>query len=83
MKTNRRTFLKTAGSLALFSVVPRHVLGRGYIAPSDQLTKGVIGVGSMGKSHFKYDGTRVVAICDVNKNHLKEATDRLKENVSQ
>lgn len=83
MKTNRRTFLKTAGSLALFSVVPRHVLGRGYIAPSDQLTKGVIGVGSMGKSHFRYDGTRVVAICDVNKNHLKEATDRLKENVSQ
>ncbi|MDY0104701.1 MAG: gfo/Idh/MocA family oxidoreductase, partial [Lentimicrobium sp.] len=59
MKTNRRTFLKTAGSLALFSVVPRHVLGRGYIAPSDQLTKGVIGVGSMGKSHFRYDGTRV------------------------
>jgi predicted dehydrogenase len=83
MKTNRRTFLKTAGSLALFSVVPRHVLGRGYLAPSDQLTKGVIGVGNMGKNHFRYDGTRVVAICDVNKNQLKAATDRLKENVSQ
>ncbi|MEA4984031.1 Inositol 2-dehydrogenase/D-chiro-inositol 3-dehydrogenase [bioreactor metagenome] len=83
MKTNRRTFLKTAGSLALFSVVPRHVLGRGYIAPSDQLTKGVIGVGNMGKSHFRYDNTRVVAICDVNKKNLNDAAGRLKEEVKQ
>ncbi|KAA6310083.1 Inositol 2-dehydrogenase, partial [termite gut metagenome] len=37
METNRRTFLKTLGSLTALSIVPRHVLGRGYIAPSDQL----------------------------------------------
>ncbi|WP_261387458.1 hypothetical protein [Chitinophaga pinensis] len=35
--------------MAAFTIVPRHVLGRGYLAPSDQLTKGVIGTGGMGK----------------------------------
>ena len=45
MRTNRRGFLKTLGGVALFSIVPRHVLGNGYIAPSDQLTKGIIGTG--------------------------------------
>jgi myo-inositol 2-dehydrogenase/D-chiro-inositol 1-dehydrogenase len=74
MKTSRRNFLKTASSLALFSVVPRNVLGRGYIAPSDQLTKGIIGVGGMGRGHISYDGTRVVAMCDVDKKHLQEAS---------
>jgi myo-inositol 2-dehydrogenase/D-chiro-inositol 1-dehydrogenase len=83
MKTNRRNFLKSAGSLALFSVVPRSVLGRGYIAPSDQLTKGIIGVGNMGRSHFTYDGTRVVAICDVNKQQFVEARKKLTEKVSE
>ena len=43
MRTSRRGFLKTLGGVALFSIVPRHVLGNGYIAPSDQLTKGIIG----------------------------------------
>jgi hypothetical protein len=33
--------------LAGISIVPRHVLGRGFLAPSDQLTKGIIGVGGM------------------------------------
>ena len=63
----RREFLKKGllGTLAL-TVVPRHVLGGpGYTAPSDQLTKGIIGVGGMGRNHFGYGGTRLVAICDV------------------
>ena len=36
---SRRDFLKT-GSLAAagFFIVPRHVMGRGFIAPSDKLT---------------------------------------------
>ncbi|MEA4935252.1 MAG: Gfo/Idh/MocA family oxidoreductase [Paludibacter sp.] len=82
MKTNRRNFLKTVSSLALFTVVPRNVLGKGFIPPSDQLTKGVIGVGNMGVNHFKYDGTRVVAICDVNKTHLNNAAGKLPEKVN-
>ena len=43
----RREFLKTFAGMAALTVVPRHVLGGvGYTAPSDQLTKGIIGVRS-------------------------------------
>jgi myo-inositol 2-dehydrogenase/D-chiro-inositol 1-dehydrogenase len=70
----RREFLKKAAiAAATFTIVPRFVLGKGYLAPSDQLTKGIIGVGGMGKNHIPYAGTRVVALCDVDKNHLQEA----------
>jgi myo-inositol 2-dehydrogenase/D-chiro-inositol 1-dehydrogenase len=73
-KNNRRKFLKnTATIIAGFSIVPRNVLGRGFIAPSDQLTKGIIGLGGMGRGHIGYAGTRVVAICDIDKNHLLSA----------
>jgi len=79
---SRRSFLKNSlGALATFTIVPRHVLGRGFIAPSDQLTKGVIGVGGMGRGHFEYAGTRVVAICDVDKKHLAEALGMLNKGV--
>ena len=73
-KNTRRKFLKnTATIIAGFSIVPRHVLGKGFIAPSDQLTKGIIGLGGMGRGHIGYAGTRVVAICDIDKNHLLSA----------
>ena len=71
MGTNRRNFLKTLGGAALFTIVPRNVLGKGFIAPSDQLTKGIIGTGSMGRGHLSDAGTRLVAVCDVDKNHLE------------
>ena len=67
----RRSFLKGAAAVAAFSIVPRHVLGgAGYIAPSEQLTKAVIGVGGMGQGHLTYPGAKLVAICDVDKGHL-------------
>lgn len=69
---SRRKFLKGAiAAGAGFTIVPRHVLGgNGFLAPSDQLTKGIIGVGGMGRGHIPYEGTRVVAICDVEQLHL-------------
>ncbi len=71
----RRDFLrKSAVATFAFTIIPRHVLGGcGYTPPSDQLTKGIIGVGGMGKGHFEYEGTRLLAVCDVDKNHLAEA----------
>ena len=68
----RRDFLKaSAASIAAFTIIPRHVLGgKGYLAPSDRLTKAVIGTGGMGRGHFGYAGTPLVAVCDVDKSHL-------------
>lgn len=82
MRTSRRGFLKTLGGVALFSIVPRHVLGNGYIAPSDQLTKGIIGTGGMGRGHVGYAGTRLVAVCDVDKNHLELGKKLVKEKIA-
>ena len=50
MGINRRNFLKTAGGLALLTIVPSRVLGGPkHVAPSDQLTKGIIGLTNKGQ----------------------------------
>ncbi len=71
---NRRKFLRTSVlSAAALTIIPRHVLGgNGYLAPSDELTKAIIGTGSMGRNHLKYAG-RIVALCDVDQKHLEIA----------
>ena len=49
MSINRRNFIKLLGGATLLTVVPRRVLGGpNHVAPSDQLTKGIIGVGASG-----------------------------------
>ncbi len=73
----RRDFLKKSlSAAAALTIVPRSVLGgsRGP-APSDQLTKAVIGVGGMGLGHLKYEGARLLAVCDVDENHLQTALE--------
>ena len=89
MNMDRRDFMKTLGAMGLFTIVPRQVLGgKGFIAPSDQLTKGIIGVGGIGRSssHFSTsEACRLVAVCDVDAKHLSSAVEAaktsLKENV--
>ena len=87
MSTDRRTFLKTIGLAGLFTIVPRHVLGgNGYIAPSDQLTKGIIGVGGIGRSkrHFTSDQRcRLTAVCDVDSRHLNQAVGMAKDKFNE
>ena len=84
-QTSRRKFLKSALAVgAGFVIVPRHVLGgNGYLPPSDQLTKAIIGVGGMGRGHIPYEGTKVVAICDVDKVHLEKAASLIDYQVKQ
>ena len=84
-QSSRRDFIKKSLlGAAAFSIVPRFVLGgNGFIAPSDHLTKGVIGVGSMGRGHFGYAGTKTIAICDVDKRHLAMAVNQLGNGVKQ
>lgn len=74
MSSSRRDFLKkSALAISAFAIVPRHVLGGpGFLAPSDQLTKGIIGVGGMGRGHYGYEG-KLVAVCDVDSIHLSDA----------
>jgi predicted dehydrogenase len=74
-KMGRRDFLiKSTSATLVFTIIPRHVLGgQNYSSPSDQLTKGIIGVGGMGRGHYEYEGTRLLAVCDVDKNHLNQA----------
>jgi predicted dehydrogenase len=74
---NRRKFLKSAGSgFALFTILPRNVIGgSGFTPPSDELTKAVIGVGSMGRWHVRYAPGRLLAVCDVDSKHLKRALE--------
>ena len=71
----RRDFLKTSiAAVATFTLVPRHVLGGpGVTAPSETLTKAVIGVGGMGQGHLKSinPDSRLLAICDVDEKHLQ------------
>lgn len=73
-KESRRDFLKTTGiAAAAFTIVPRHVLGGNrFTAPSDEITKGIIGVGTMGRGHLGYEG-KTIAICDVDADHLDKA----------
>ena len=50
---SRRKFLRSTAVVdAGVTIIPRQVLGRGFIAPSDQLTKGIIGLGGMGRGHI-------------------------------
>lgn len=76
--STRRKFIKSASiTLGGFMIVPRNVLGKGFIPPSDQLTKAIIGVGGMGQVHIKYGNTPVIAICDVNKQNLANTASKI------
>ena len=64
---SRRTFVgQLAGTAAAFTIVPRHVLGRGYQAPSDTLNVACVGVGGKGRTDVEgLAGENVYALCDV------------------
>lgn len=71
MKPNgRRDFIKKSAVIAAgISIVPRYVLGRGFIAPSDKLNVAVIGGGGKGFSDlmnvWNNGASNIAAICDV------------------
>jgi predicted dehydrogenase len=73
----RRKFIKTAlAGASAFTIIPRHVLGGlGFTAPSDLLTKAIIGVGGMGRSHMRYADSKLLAVCDVDEKHLERALE--------
>ena len=67
---SRRKFISNATVAgAGFFIVPRHVIGRGFIAPSDKLRIAGIGAGGKGQSDLaefaKSPNVNIVALCDV------------------
>jgi predicted dehydrogenase len=67
---SRREFIRNTSLAATgFFIVPRHVLGRGYVAPSDKLRIAGIGAGGKGQSDLsefaKSPKASIVALCDV------------------
>src|SRR3954470_6697963 len=67
---SRRDFIRNTSLAAPgFFIVPRHVLGRGFIAPSDKLNIAGIGVGGKGQGDLaefaKSPNVNIVALCDV------------------
>ncbi len=67
---SRRRFIRNAAVAgAGLVIVPRHVLGRGFIAPSDKLNIAAIGAGGKGygdlKEFSKSPYVNIVALCDV------------------
>ena len=67
---SRRNFIKSSAlSAAGFMIVPRHVLGRGFVAPSDKLIIAGVGAGGKGRSdisNFYESGKAEIGfLCDV------------------
>lgn len=54
--------------MATIQIIPNHIL-RAETAPSNQLTKGIIGCGGISSSHLKMPG-KLLALCDVDSKHL-------------
>src|SRR4051812_14948613 len=74
-KLSRRRFMgNVAAATAGFAIVPRHVLGRGFTAPSDLLNVAAVGVGGQGRANLiNLASENVVALCDVDWDYANKA----------
>ena len=69
-QSSRRKFIKNVSVAATgFFIIPRHVLGRGFVAPSDKLNIAGIGAGGKGESDLaefsKSPAVNIISLCDV------------------
>jgi predicted dehydrogenase len=87
--STRRQFLKHTTGLALSaaafpSIIPASALGRsGSVAPGNRIAVGCIGVGPQGQgdmgNFLNQKDAQVVAVCDVMKDPLDQARDRVNQ----
>jgi hypothetical protein len=71
-KVHRRDFVRTTvAASAAFTIIPRNVLGKGYIAPSDKISIAYIGCGTQGLREMCELITKpeiqITSVCDPNK----------------
>jgi predicted dehydrogenase len=82
-KISRRAFLKSASAaIAAPYIISSSTLGGyGRPAPSNRVTMGLIGLGSMGMRHVKgflqEDDCQIIAVCDVDSNRLNDAAKEI------
>ena len=81
---SRRSFIRGAAVAgAAVSIVPRHVLGRGFTPPSDVLNIAAVGVGGMGRSNLiNLASQNIVALCDVDWGYTDKNLSRLDTDVA-
>ena len=78
---SRRKFIRnTALAAGGFFIVPRHVLGRGFVAPSDKLNIAGIGAGGKGESDLfefsKSPNANIAVLCDVDERQIGASVKR-------
>src|SRR5690349_9388400 len=82
---SRRHFIETAALTgAGLTIVPRHVLGKGFTAPSDLLNIAVVGCGGMGRSNLRAVGSlNIVALCDADWGYAGPKLDLFPQELEQ
>lgn len=91
--SSRRSFIKkTSLALGAFFIIPRHVMGKGFVPPSDRINMGVVGLGKQGNilSSFFINQTKVQVVAgsdvwETKRSYFKKNTESLysnKRNVS-
>src|SRR5215510_15082778 len=80
---SRRKFVTNIGLAgAGFAIVPRHVLGRGFEAPSDTLNVAFAGVGGMGRSNMiNLSSQNIVALADVDWEYANKGFEGLDKDI--
>src|SRR2546422_3975841 len=78
---SRRKFVTDIGlASAGFAIVPRHVLGKGFEAPSDTLNVAFCGVGGQGRSNMiNLASQNIVALCDVDWEYANKGFESLEK----
>ena len=90
---SRRAFLKGAAATGAVAaapyVLPASALGLDdAVAPSNRVIYGYVGCGNHGAGWnfdqvFRYRDAQIVAVCDVDENHLKDAKAKVEAHYGQ
>src|SRR5260370_5395774 len=82
--SRRKLLADSAVTAVAFTIVPRHVLGRGFVPPSDTLNIAGVGVGGMGRANLvNLASQNIVALCDVDWGYAAKALDRLDTDIDK
>src|SRR4026209_2217262 len=82
---SRRHFIGTAALTgAGLTIVPRHVLGKGFTPPSDLLNIACVGIGGMGRNNMRAVGSQnIAALCDLDWDYAGKSVDRFTQDLEQ